>query len=184
MERCATINPPKARRCSHDWRETKQTTLQKRERRLGNGGKSKVDNSNYENNISQMEQNAGRHPPKARTTSHKWSKTQDDTLQKREQHLTNGGKTQDDTLQKRERGLTIGAEGRNKTSKSENNISRLEHLKAESTPFTRAASRKWSNNPKLTLQMREKSLANGAASRNKASKCEKVVSCLEERRKE
>ena len=138
MERCATINPPKARRCSHDWRETKQTTLQKRERRLGNGGKSKVDNSNYENNISQMEQNAGRHPPKARTTSHKWSKTQDDTLQKREQHLT------------------IGAEEENKTSKSENNISRLEHLKAESTPFTRAASRKWSNNPKLTLQKARK----------------------------
>ena len=144
MERCATINPPKARRCSHDWRETKQTTLQKRERRLGNGGKSKVDNSNYENNISQMEQNAGRHPPKARTTSHKWSKTQDDTLQKREQHLTNGGKTQDDTLQKRERGLTIGAEGRNKTSKSETMLSRLEGNETNNPPKARTTSHDWS----------------------------------------
>ena len=88
----AEIKPPKAREEARKWREKQGRQLQMREPPLTNGAEGRNKTSKSENNISQMEQNAGRHPPKARRCSHDWRETKQTTLQKRDRGLMFGGK--------------------------------------------------------------------------------------------
>ena len=113
MEQNTKVKPPFARRYSRKWSNTQANTLQTREKALRIGGKSKVDNSNYETRLSQMEQNTKVKPPNARRYSRKWSIQSNQTLQ-----------TRDDTI-------ANGAYDGNKPSKRERGCSCLENLKFE-----------------------------------------------------
>lgn len=87
MEQNTNLHPPNARRSSHKWSNKPKQTLQTRDEALTIGAYDENKTSKCETGFSQMEQNTNLHPPKARESSHDWSKTQTYTLQTREKGL-------------------------------------------------------------------------------------------------